>query len=171
MKENVIQMVNEQIKAEMFSSYLYLSMAAYLENQNLKGFANWMRVQAKEEYDHALGFFNYLLMRGAKVELLEIAKPENTFINVSDIFAKTLNHENNITAKINNIYELAMQEKDFALHSFLKWYIDEQVEEEANVKELIDKIKILGDNGEALYLLDRELLARQYIPATILGAK
>lgn len=171
MKENVIQIVNEQIRVEMFSSYLYLSMAAYLENQNLKGFANWMRVQAKEEYDHALGFFNYLVTRGAKVELLEIAKPENVFSDINDVFSKTLAHENSITAKINNIYELAMQEKDFALLSFLKWYIDEQVEEESNVQELVDRIKILGANGEALYLLDRELSTRQYIPATILATK
>ena len=171
MKENITKIVNEQIQEEMFSSYLYLSMAAYLENQNLKGFANWMRVQAKEEYDHALGFFNYLLTRGAKVELLALAKPEHNFSDTMDILTKTLAHENHITAKIHAIYELALQEKDFALHSFLKWYVDEQVEEEANAQELIDKVKILGGNGEALYLLDRELLARQYIPATILGTK
>lgn len=145
-------------------------MAGYFENKNLNGFANWMCVQAKEEYDHALGFFNYLLTRGAKVELLAIAKPDNSFIDIVDIFTKTLNHENYISSKINNIYELAVQEKDFALHSFLKWYVDERVEEEANVQELLDKIKILGD-GQALYLLDHELPARQYIPATILGIK
>lgn len=167
----IIEAVNKQINEELFSSYLYLSMAAYLENMNLKGFSNWMRVQAKEENDHAMGFYNHLLTRGAKVELQAIAKPESSFNDVLDIFTKTLEHERHITSRIGELYELALLKKDFALHSFLKWYIDEQVEEESNDQEIIDKLNMIGNQGDALFLLDRELLTRQYVPALILAGK
>ncbi|HBU07223.1 MAG TPA: ferritin [Candidatus Magasanikbacteria bacterium] len=168
MNNTICTALNQQINKEFFSSYLYLSMAAFFENQNLKGFANWMRVQAKEENDHAMGLYNHLLERGGKVELGEIKKPSTDFKDILNIFEETLIHEQNITKKIHELYELSTTEKDFALQSFLKWYVDEQVEEEANAQELIDKVKILGGKGEALYLLDRELSARVYVPATIL---
>ncbi len=171
MNPNTITAINKQINEELFSSYLYLSMAAYFEAQNLKGFANWMRVQVKEENDHAMGFFNHILSRGAKVELTEILKPENKFKDVLSIFEMTLEHEKHITACISALYETAITEKDYAVQSLLKWYIDEQVEEEANAQELIDKIKLLGNKGDALFLLDRELSTRQYVPAPILAGK
>ena len=168
MNNLICQAVNKQINEEFFSSYLYLSMAGFFESQNLKGFANWMRVQAKEENDHAMGLYNHLLERGGKVELGEIKKPTTEFPNVLTVFEETLKHEQYITKLIHELYELTYTEKDFALQSFLKWYIDEQVEEEANVQELIEKIKMLGGKGDALYLLDRELLTRNYVQATIL---
>jgi len=144
MNTTVNNAMNQQINAEFYSAFLYLSMVAYLENKNLKGFGNWMRVQAKEENDHAMGLYNHLLERGGTVELLEIAKPNHAFGNVMDIATTTLTHEKVVTKKIHDLYELALVEKDFPLQSFLKWYIDEQVEEESNAQELVDKLKIIG---------------------------
>lgn len=164
--KNIQTAINHQIKEELYSSYLYLSMAGYTGEMNLKGFANWFSVQAKEELDHAMGFFTYLLNRRGKVELLEIPKPPSVFKNPRVLFDEALKHEQFITGKINLLYELSGEEKDYSFQSFLKWYIDEQVEEEANATEMIEKMKLSGESESTLLLIDSQLAARVYTPAS-----
>jgi len=172
MTEKIKDIINLQIREEFYSSYLYLALAARLESLNFKGAANWMHIQAKEENDHALGFFRFLVDRAQEPKLLAIAEPVlDKVSDVGSIFAAGLEHERHITALIYKIYEAAREEKDYALESFIKWYIDEQVEEEANATEIIDKIKLLGGNGSALYLLDSELAARTYVASGPYAAK
>lgn len=164
MTEKIKQILDQQIKEEFYSAYLYLALAGRLEKWNLKGAANWMKIQAMEERDHALGFFRFLAERGEEPELLALDKPE--IANIKDIgavFAAGLNHEHHITALIYKILEAAREDKDYALESFIKWYIDEQMEEEANATEIIEKIKLTGTSGPSLYLLDQELAARTYL--------
>jgi len=166
MTEKTKNIIDKQINEELYSAYLYLAMAAKLDKMGFKGAANWMKVQVREENDHALGLFYFLLERGEEPKLTSIAEPEIENINsISEIFSASLTHEKHITACIHNIYELAREEKDYSLESFIKWYIDEQVEEEANVTEIIDKLKITGDNGSAIYMIDQELKARMYTPS------
>lgn len=163
MTQKIIDIVNKQIKEEFYSAYLYLALSAKLESWNLKGAANWMLIQAKEENDHAMGFFKFLVERGIEVNLEAIAKPEIKAQNVQEVFEAGLAHEKIVTDLINKIYEAAQEEKDYALVSFIKWYIDEQVEEEANATEILDQIKLIGKDGSAIYLLDKDLAARTYV--------
>lgn len=156
--------INNQINEELFSSYLYLSMAAYAKEKSLDGFANWFEIQAKEEIDHAMGFYHYLLDANGTVELEAIKKPQSTFAKPIDLFTGGLKHEKHITARINFLYDLAQEEKDHSLKSLLKWYLDEQVEEEANAKKYVDKMTLAGDDGSALLMIDTELAARIYTP-------
>jgi len=163
MTDKIKNILNEQIREEMYSSNLYLAMAGRLEDWNLKGMSNWMHIQAKEEHNHALGFFYFLLDRDVEPVIPAIAAPDLSGIKkASDVFAAALKHEQHITACIGKIYELAKEEKDHALESFIKWYIDEQVEEEANAKEISGKLSLVGDAGSSLYLLDQELAARTF---------
>lgn len=166
MTDKIIKIINAQINEEFYSAYLYLAFSAKLEKMGFKGAANWMKVQAQEENDHALGFFRFLLDRGEEPHLTALAEPE--LINLKsmlDMFSAGLAHEKHITERIGNIYEIARSEKDYALESFVKWYIDEQVEEEANAVEIIDKLKLIGDEGSAIFMIDQELKARLYIPS------
>lgn len=156
--------INDQIKEELYSSYLYLSMAAYSQSLGLKGFANWFVVQAKEELDHAMGFYDYLIGRNARVILQEIPKPPFEFAGAYLLFSDALKHEKYITGRIHRLYEMAGEEKDYAFQSFLKWYIEEQVEEESNSATYIDKIKLLKDADSGQYILDQELAKRKYTP-------
>lgn len=166
MTDKVKNILNQQIMEELHSAYLYLALAARLESLNFKGLANWMTVQAKEEEDHAMGFFRFLLERGEEPVLLPIATPDISSVKtIADIFASGLKHEQHVTALINNIHEVALAEKDYALESFNRWYIDEQVEEEASAMEILEKVKLIGDNGPALYALDKELAMRAYTPS------
>ena len=167
MKANVRKIINQQIKDELYSAYLYQAMSAWADNQGMKGLSIWMDVQAKEEADHARGLYNYILEQGEKVELQAIDKPPADFASVKAILDATLKHEKFITGKINDIYALAEKEKDYATMSFIKWYIDEQVEEEASANELIDKLKLAGEKG--MYLLDQELAQRTYTPTSIVA--
>ncbi len=172
MKDTVKNILNKQIQEEFYSFYLYIALAARLENMNLKGAANWMQVQAKEENDHALGFFRFLVDRNEEPKLLAISEPDlGSAKTIGEIFASGLAHEKHITALIGKIYEVAREEKDYALESFIKWYIDEQVEEEANATAVIEKIKLIGNDGSALYILDQELGARAYVPSGPYAAK
>jgi ferritin len=159
--------LNKQINAEFASAYLYLSMSAYYENKGLKGFANWMRVQFQEEQFHALRFFDYVMNRGGRVELSPIAEVETEWKGAVEVFESTLNHELKITALINDLFELAVQEKDVATQSLLKWFIDEQVEEESNVNDILNQLKLLGGQGNGLFMLDRELKTRVFTPPVI----
>ncbi len=169
MNKKIEQAINDQIREELYSSYLYLSIAAYCESLSFKGFANWFTVQAKEELDHAMGFYNYVHERGGKVVLQAIDQPPADFKGHLHVFEESLKHEQHITERINGLFKLATEENDYAFQSFVKWYIDEQVEEEANANEMIDKLKQVGDSGPALYMLDKELQTRQHTPASILG--
>jgi ferritin len=159
--------LNTHLNEEFYSSYLYLSMAAYFEAKNLKGFANWMRIQAAEEQMHGMKFFNFILQKGGKVTLAEIGAPKIEWKSISEVFTDTLKHEQKITGLINKLVEVAMLEKDFATNNFLQWFVTEQVEEEANVEEIIHKIEMIGDNKSGLYMLDNELGARVAAPAVV----
>lgn len=148
---------NQQINAELHSSYLYLSMAAYFESQSFAGMANWMRIQAEEENMHGMKFFDFVHERGGRVILTEIAAPKTEWNSPSDAFQDALKHEQKITGMINQLVNLAVAEGDHAANAFLQWFVNEQVEEEANVQTILDQLKLVGDNGVALFMMDREL--------------
>ena len=156
--------INRQINEEMYSAYLYMSMSAYFEEQGLNGFANWMYVQYQEEMDHAMKFYRYLQERGGKVRLYEINEPPHEWESPLDAIEQTLKHEQHITKCINDLVDLAEKLKDRPTFNLLQWYIDEQVEEEANDEEIINQLKLIGDNGQGLLMLDRELAQRTYTP-------
>ena len=156
--------INRQINEEMYSAYLYMSMSAYFEEQGLNGFANWMYVQYQEEMDHAMKFYRYLHERGGNVRLYAIKEPPHEWKSPLDAFEQTLKHEQHITKCINELVDLAEKIKDRPTFNLLQWYIDEQVEEEANDEELINQLKLIGDNGQGLLMLDRELAQRAYTP-------
>jgi len=149
--------LNEQIQAEMASAYLYLSMAAYCEGKNLKGFGHWLRAQYNEEVGHAMKMFDFIIERGGQVVLKAIEAPSTEFGSPADVFSKVLSHEQHVTARINSLYELALAEKDYASQIFLQWFITEQVEEEGSAGEIIERIKLAGDKGSALVWIDKEL--------------
>ncbi len=152
--------INEQIQAELYSAYLYLSMSAYFESVNLPGFAHWMRVQTQEEMEHAMKFYHYVNERGGRVELHAIQQPPVAFDSVLDVAEKTYAHEQHVTSLINNLYELALAENDHATAIFLQWYIDEQVEEEDNTRTIVDQLTMIGDHVNALFMLDRHMASR-----------
>jgi ferritin len=152
--------INEQIKNELYSGYLYLAMAAYAEEQNLSGFAHWMKLQCQEEVEHATKFFDYIVERGGRVELRAIDQPPVEFESPVALFEETLAHEKKVTALIHDLYELALEEKDYASQVFLQWYVEEQVEEEANASEILETLKMSGAQGQALTMMDRALANR-----------
>lgn len=162
--ENMEKAINEQLNAEMYSGYLYLSMSAYFEEIDYPGFANWMKVQAQEELDHAMKFYNYLITRGAKVTLKEIEAPQTEWDSIQAVFAHVLEHEQLVTSLINNLVDLAIEEKDHATNQFLQWYVEEQVEEEESAMEALGKLKRAGDSKNILYMLDSEFGQRVYTP-------
>jgi ferritin len=149
--------INEQINKELYSSYLYLSMAAYFEEQNLPGFANWMYVQEGEEREHGMKFYEYLVDRGAKIDLKAIAAPAASWKSALEVFKEVQKHEAFVTASINSLYEIALSEKDFASQIMLQWFITEQVEEEKNAAEIVQKLELIEAKGTALLMLDHEL--------------
>ncbi len=159
--------LNTHLNEEFYSSYLYLSMAAYFEEKNLKGFANWFRIQTQEEHMHGMKFFDFILQKGGKVTLSQIAAPKVEWKSISEVFAETLKHEQKITGLLNKLVETAMLEKDFATNNFLQWFVTEQVEEEANVEEIIQKFEMIGDNKSGLYMLDNELATRVLTPTAV----
>lgn len=158
------QAINEQINRELFSEYLYVSMQAWFSHENLDGMANWMKVQAQEEHFHAMKFFDWLLERGGKVELLAIAKPDVDFGSPLKAFKAAYEHEQYITKSINELMDIAIRENDHASKSFLQWYVDEQVEEEANADRIVSQLEMIGDNMHAIFMLDRELGTRVFVP-------
>ena len=158
--------LNEQINKEMYSAYLYMSMSAHSTNIGLSGFANWFMVQYKEEMEHAMKIYDYVNDRGGKVSLKAINEPLSTFKDAMDMFQKTLKHEQFITKSINELVDLAIKEKDHATQIFLQWFVTEQIEEEGNDNNIIAKLKFIGENGNGLLMLDKELLARVFTPHT-----
>ena len=163
--------LNEQINAELWSAYLYLSMSAYAHANGNPGMGNWFQVQFEEEQDHAKILFNYIIQRDGKVELKAIDAVPTTWKSPLDAFESTLAHEQKVTSLINNLFATALEEHDFATPSMLKWFIDEQVEEEESAKNIIDNLKMIKDNGYGIYMLDKELGARTYTQAAPLAAK
>lgn len=153
--------MNEQVKNEMYSAYLYLSMSAWFETQDLPGFAHWMRAQFIEEQTHALKFMDFILDRGGDVTLQPLAQPPTTFASPIDVFSKTLEHERSVTSLINGIYALAAKENDYASMSFLKWFIDEQVEEEKSADLLVQRVKAIGTHAASLVMFDGHLAERK----------
>ncbi len=171
LKEKVEKAINAQINAEMWSAYLYLSMAAYCHANGNPGMGNWFEVQFQEEQDHAKILFNYIIRRGGRVELKPIDAVPTTWDGILDVFKSTLAHEQKVTALINDLVALAAAENDYATHSMLQWFIDEQVEEEENAQNIIDNLNMIKDNGYGLYMLDKELGARTYTQASPLSSE
>jgi ferritin len=153
--------MNEQIKNELYSSYLYLSMSAYYESLNLPGFAHWMRLQAQEELTHAIKFFDHINDRGGRVTLLAIDAPPIEFDSPLAIFKMAYEHEQKVTELIHNLYKLAIQENDFPAQSMLQWFVDEQVEEEKSALDVVEQLEMVGEHKMGLFMLDRELGQRQ----------
>ncbi|GFO60435.1 ferritin [Geomonas silvestris] len=162
--------LNKQLNNEIYSAYLYLSMSSYAGSLGLKGAANWFMVQYQEEMVHAMKFFNFINSRGEHVELGAIAAPPAEFKNLLDMMEKTLTHELFITSSINELTDLALTEKDHASYIFLQWFVTEQIEEEENDRDLIGKLKLVGDNGQGLLMLDAEMATRVFVPPPANGA-
>lgn len=166
LNKKVEEALNAQINAEMWSAYLYLSMAAYCHSIGQPGMASWFEVQFKEEQDHAKILFNYVNSRNGRVELKPIDAVPFEWNGILDVFESTLAHEQKVTSMINNLYALTHEQNDFATQSMLKWFIDEQIEEEETAQTIIDNIRMIKDNGYGIYMLDKELGARTYTQAS-----
>lgn len=158
------QMLNEQINKELFSSHLYLSMCSYFLEKELDGFANFFRVQAQEELFHAHKQFDYIHHAGGKITMMAVAQPQTDFDSTLQAFEVTLKHERSVSQSINDLAKQAISEDDYATHAFLQWFLTEQVEEEALVNNLLAKLRMIGDNTSALYLLNTELAQRSFTP-------
>jgi len=155
---------NDQVVAEFYSSYLYLSMAAYLEDNDLPGMANWMRIQYQEEVSHAMKIFDYVIERDGRAEVKSWEAPPKEWKSALDIFEQAYKHEQKVTALINGLMDVAMVEKDHASQIFLQWFVNEQVEEEATAKGIVQQLKMLGDSKVGLFQIDRELGQRVFTP-------
>jgi ferritin len=149
--------INEQIKNEIYSAYLYLSMSAFFETHNLPGFANWMRIQYEEEMGHAMRFFDYLNDRGGRVILKAIDQPQSEWKSNLEVFEQVLEHEQKVTSLINKLYEVALKENDYPTQVALHWFITEQVEEEKNAVQIIESLKLIEERGTAVLMLDKQL--------------
>lgn len=167
MNEKLEKALCVQINKELYSAYLYLAMQAYFKEINLDGFANWMYVQVQEELAHAMGMYNYVFERGGKVELMSIEKPEYSFNSPLNVFEEVLKHEKYVTSLINDLAFVAEEVRDRAAMSLLDWYIKEQVEEEANVSNVLGNLKLAQNDPRALLLLDRELATRTFVAPVI----
>lgn len=165
MNQRIQNAFNEQLNAELFSSYLYLSMSASFESWNLGGMASWMRIQAQEELLHAMKFFDFINERGGRVLLDKIKEPKTEWRSPLDAFEDAYEHECKVTGMIHGLVDLSLDEKDHAANTFLQWFVTEQVEEEASTQEIRDKLKLANDNPVALFMIDQELGQRK-APAT-----
>lgn len=156
--------MNKQINAEMYSAYMYLSMAAWFEKENLTGFANWMKVQAQEEMAHAMKFYNFIIERQGAVKLMAIDCPPSDWNGPLAVFQDVLKHEQKVTGLINGLTDIAVAEKDYASQIFLQWFVSEQVEEEAAAEAMVQKLKLMAGAPGAIFMLDRELGGRVFTP-------
>ncbi len=166
MNKRLEQAINEQINAEIWSAYLYLSMSGHFASEGFSGIANWFKVQWQEELAHAMKFFDYLIERGSKPELKPIKEVQTKWDSPLHAFEETLKHEKEVTRLINNLMDIAIEEKDHATKGMLQWFVDEQVEEEANVQEILDTLKLINGNGNGLFMLDKELKQRTFVNNT-----
>jgi ferritin len=162
--EKMGEALNKQLNNEIYSAYLYLSMSAHSTFIGLKGFANWFMIQYQEEMVHAMKIYDYINAQGGQVKLMAIAQPPTQFGSPLNMFEKTLQHEKFITKSINDLVDLAIEEKAHATNIFLQWFVTEQVEEEANDNEIIAKLKLVGKEGNGLFMIDKELAARVFTP-------
>ena len=161
------QALNGQLNAEYYSSYLYLSIAAYFASIDLPGFANWMRIQVQEEEFHTLKFYDYIIERGGRVILQQIEAPPNDWDSPLEAFEATLVHEQKVTGLINDLVYLARDERDNATEIFLQWFVSEQVEEEDSVNTVLGQLKLIKDSPQALFMLDKELAQRIFTPPAV----
>jgi len=162
--DKMIEGLNEQINKEIYSAYLYLSMASYASTLGLNGFVNWFNVQVQEELSHAQKMYDYVVQQGYRVMLKAIDEPPQNFKSPINLFEETLSHEKIVTGLINNLVKIAKEENDNATEIFLQWYVTEQVEEEANPTEIIQKLKLTGKDGNGLLMIDNELAQRVFTP-------
>lgn len=152
--------MNRHINRELFSSYLYLSMAAWCEAEGLRGFSHWMRLQVVEENTHVMKFFDFVLDRGGRVELQQLAAPENAWDSPLAVFEAALDHEREVSGYINELMDAVMEARDHAANVFLQWFVQEQVEEEATVADIVSRLRLVGADGRGILLIDQELAAR-----------
>ncbi|MFW6113582.1 MAG: ferritin [Actinomycetota bacterium] len=162
--ERMQEALNDQMKWEFYSEFLYLAMAGYFMSQSLDGFANWMTIQAEEERSHALMFFNYIDEAGGRPMIYAFDQMDNEYESVMDVFEKTVEHEILVTRRINDLMDLAVEEKDHATASFLDWFVKEQVEEVASPQKILDQLKMLKDDNRGVLMIDRELSQRVFHP-------
>lgn len=163
----VEKIIIDQVNKELYSAYFYLGMSAYFSNIGLLGFANWMRVQTQEEQAHGMLMYDYLINRGVNITLATIDAPPSDWENPLQVMEAVLKHEEYVTSLINEIISVAEEAKDRATMSYFNWFVDEQVEEEANAQDIISKLKLIGDDKSALYLLDKDLAARVFVAPVI----
>ena len=166
LSEKLSDALNTQINKELYSAYLYTAMAAYCDANNLPGFGHWMMMQAQEEVGHAMKMYTYMNDRGNRVVMKAIDEPPADYDSPLDVFEKTLEHEQTVTQLINNLYGLSLSENDYQAQIFLQWFVSEQVEEEKSVSEVIDMLKMVGDKGHGLLMIDKQLAARMAPAAT-----
>ncbi|MCS7181289.1 MAG: ferritin [bacterium] len=160
MDKELYKELNEQIRKELYSAYLYLSMASYFDSINLEGFAHWMKLQAKEEFGHAMKIYDFLNDKGERVILESIEKPISEFSSPIEVFEKTLEHEKKVTKSIENLFKLAKEKKDYATEIMLQWFISEQVEEEKQASIILEKLKKIEDKDYLLFYFDKEMAKR-----------
>ena len=161
MSEKLNKAMNEQINAEMYSAYLYLSMASWLEDENFPGMASWMKAQAQEEMEHAMKFYEFINDRRHKVNLLPIEGPKTSWSSPQEAFEDSFEHEKYVTSRIHALMEIAREEKDYAAEAFLQWFVTEQVEEEAAVDAILSRMQAMGDSKHGMFMLDHELGKRK----------
>lgn len=166
--EKIEKLINEQIQKEFYSAYFYLSMESYLRSINLDGFANFFRVQAQEERDHAMLFFNYLSHVGGRIKLDSIQAPQFEYKSTEEVFQLALNHEYTVTESIYNIVNATIEDKDHKTNAFLQWFVTEQAEEESNIEGYLKKLHLVGDDGRGILMIDQELAARVYAPPSLI---
>jgi ferritin len=162
LSEKMSKALNKQINAEMYSAYLYLSMAAYFESVSLSGFAKWMEMQTMEEMSHAKKMYDFVNERGGRVILETIEQPKTEWSSPLEAFEDAYKHEQYVTSLINSLVDLALEEKDHATNNFLQWFVAEQVEEEASADAIVQKLKLVGGKGNAIFMMDRELGQRTF---------
>lgn len=160
MNQRLKEAMNNQIRNELYSAYTYLSLAAYCESINMPGFAHWLRVQSQEEVDHAMKFFDHINERGARVSLQAIEQPPTEFGSLLEVFEAAYAQEQNVTGQIHSMYDIAVEEKDYAAQALLQWFSVEQVEEEQITSDLVARLEMIGDHPASLVMLDRELAGR-----------
>ena len=164
LNEKMEKALNEQVNWEMYSSYFYLSMSSYFESISLAGCAQWMRAQAQEELYHAIKIYDYINERGGRAIMEAIAKPPSEWDSTLTVFEEVLSHEQKVTGLINDLVNLALDERDHATNIFLQWFVSEQVEEEDTVGGVLDKFRLIGGDKSGLFVLDRELSSRVFTP-------
>ena len=161
--------LNEQVNAALYSAYLYLSMEAYFKSLNLNGFANWMRVQTQEEVAHGMKIYGFIDERGGRITLKAIDGPQTKWDSPLAVFKEIFKHEQKVTSLINNLVNLAIEEKDHATNTFLQWFVNEQVEEEASADQVVQQLKMMEKAPGGMFMLDRELAQRVFTPPAVEG--